>query len=475
MLSIIFTTLYMLVAIAIAAIVILENRNPIKAISWVVVVLSIPAIGILLYFLLGQDMRRVKLIHRKVYKRISKIPYFFEEYYTKAISPQLSPRWETVANLCKRISNAPLLPAENVTIFTTGKEKFDALIDDITHAKHHIHLEYYTLESDQLGHTIADLLIAKVREGVKVRILYDDVGSWKTKKGYLSRLRNGGVQIYPFMEVVLPFFSSKVNYRNHRKIAVIDGGIGYVGGMNIADRYYQGNELGAWRDTHLRLQGAAVSELQSAFLIDWYLVTRRVAYFHDYFAPPQTPISENGIPMQLVLGAPIGKWRSIEQSIISMILHAQKSVFIETPYFLPTPLLNQALSIAALSGIDVRLIVPKKGDSKSVQYASFSYLEELLSAGVKIYLYQEGFLHSKLLTIDEDVCCIGSANMDFRSFEHNFECTAVFYNQSMTQQMNAIFEEDILRSEPVSLSRWKQRPRRQKNFESVMRLFSPLL
>ncbi|MDO4723003.1 cardiolipin synthase [Porphyromonas circumdentaria] len=475
MLSLILSILYGIIVLTIAIVVIAENRNPIKAISWVVVVLLVPIVGIVFYFLFGQDLRHVSMIHRKVYHRLSSLPYSFGEHTDRELIEQIPVAYHPLVQLCKSISNAPLLPVDEATLFVRGRDKFESLLRDIEQASHHIHLEYYAFDSDELGERFASLLIKKAKEGVKVRVLYDDVGSWKTKGRFLRRLRDNGIQIYPFMKVVFPFFTSKVNYRNHRKLTIIDGRIGYIGGMNIANRYYKGNELGPWRDTHVRITGPAVSELQSSFLIDWYLVTRRVVYFHDYFLPEILKMGNRTIPMQLVLGTPFGAWRSIEQAVIGMILRASHSVYIETPYFLPTATLNHALTIAALGGLDVRLILPGKGDSLPTQYASLSYIEELLMAGVKVYLYKDGFLHSKLLTIDNELSFIGSANMDFRSFEHNFESTALFYSDEFAERVNANFFDDLARSEELDFTTWSQRSRIQKLKESFFRLFSPLL
>lgn len=475
MLSTLLSILYGILVLTIAIVVIAENRNPIKAISWVVVVLAVPIIGIVFYFFLGQDLRHVHMIHRKVFRRLSSLPYSFGKIANRELLAQIPPTFHPLTHLVKRVSSAPLLPAEKIDLFVWGRDKFDSLWEDIAQAQHHVHLEYYAFDSDELGERFASLLIKKAQEGVKVRILYDDVGSWKTKKKFINRLRTNGVQIHPFMKVVFPFFSSKVNYRNHRKLAIIDGKIGYIGGMNIANRYYKGNRLGPWRDTHVRIFGTAVSELQSAFLIDWYLVTRRVVYFHDYFHSDMVTASPHATPMQLVLGTPFGAWRSIEQTVVSMILRASHSVYIETPYFLPTPELSNAITVAALGGIDVQLILPGKGDSLPTQYASFSYIEDLLSAGVKVHFYQKGFLHSKILTIDGELSLIGSANMDFRSFEHNFESTALFYGKEFTGIVNQSFREDLANSEEVLLASWKKRSRQKKLKESFFRLFSPLL
>lgn len=473
--SIIFSAVYLVVALGIALVVISENRNPIKAISWVMVVLLIPAVGIILYYFFGQDLRHANTIHRKVYRRLSSIPYSFEDYAVVSNPVVRDPLYRPVEKLCERLGDSPVLAASEMRIFTTGYEKFEALFADIRDAKQHIHLEYYALESGRIGNTLADLLIQKVQEGVIVRVLYDDVGSWSARNAFWKRLRRAGVQVYPFMKVVLPYLSSRINYRNHRKIAIIDGEIGYMGGMNIADRYYYGNEMGAWRDTHFRLMGGAVAELQTVFLIDWFLITRRVVHLRDYF--PKRPLSAtlNPIPIQFFAGSPLGTFRSIEQAINYLILRASHRICIETPYFLPTQTLNEALVMAALGGVEVNLLIPRRGDMTASHLATLSYLDELLEAGVHIFFYKVGFLHSKFLTIDGKVALVGSSNMDFRSFEHNFECACVIYEEAMTQQLEEIFAQDLTNSEPLDHDRWAKRKRWRRLCESVMRLFSPLL
>ena len=473
--SIIFSAIYLVVALGIALVVISENRNPIKALSWVMVVLLIPAVGIILYYFFGQDLRHTHTIHRKIYRRLSSVPYSFEDYAIVSKPILQKPQYRPVEQLCERLGDSPVLAAQEIKIFTTGHDKFEALFADIRAAKQHIHLQYYAIESDRLGNQLADLLIQKVREGVIVRILYDDVGSWGARRSFWKRMRKSGVQVYPFMKVVIPYLSSRVNYRNHRKLAIIDGEIGYMGGMNIADRYYYGNEMGPWRDTHFRLTGGIVAELQTAFLIDWYLITRRVVHLRDYFPKRLSSVDTPLIPMQFFLGSPMGAWRSIEQAINYLILRATRRICIETPYFLPTQTLNEALAMAALGGVEVNLLIPRKGDVLASHLASLSYLDGLMEAGVHVYFYKAGFLHSKFLTIDGEVALVGSANMDFRSFEHNFECASIIYEAGFTQQLEEIFAQDLDNSEPVIPTRWRNRKRWRRFCESIMRLFSPLL
>jgi cardiolipin synthase len=285
-------------------------------------------------------------------------------------------------------------------------------------------------------------------------------------------MEDAGIEVYPFLKVVFPLFTSKVNYRNHRKIVVIDGKVGFMGGMNIADRYNEGTSWGNWRDTHFKFEGKGVQSLQFSFLLDWFVISKQLLNDKIYY-PPAKIFGDN--IMQLLTSGPIGQWRTLLQAIIFMIANAKKYIYIQTPYFLPTEGLNQALQAAALGGVDVRLMLPKRSDTKSANIASHSYIDDMVKAGAKIYFYDLGFLHSKLVVSDDALTCIGSANLDFRSFEHNFEITAFVYQPEFAMQMKRIFLHDQQGCEKLNISRWMKRPLKQRIAESFMRLFSPLL
>lgn len=285
-------------------------------------------------------------------------------------------------------------------------------------------------------------------------------------------MKQNGIEIYPFLKVAFPVFTSKVNYRNHRKVVVIDGKIGYMGGMNVADRYWKGVSWGVWRDLHFRITGKAVYGLQTAFLIDWYVVSKQVLTSKIYY--PALPV-QTALLMQILTSGPVSPWRTLTQAYIYIITNAKQYVYIQTPYFLPTEGLNQALQVAARGGVDVRIMLPEHSDTQMANLASRSFLAEMIRAGVKIYFYQEGFLHSKLLLSDDYVTCIGSANMDFRSLEHNFEINAFVYQRDFAIQMKKIFMHDSEHSRRITPRVWLKRPLRKRFSESFMRLFSPLL
>lgn len=473
--SLILFTLYWLIVISIVLVIIGENRNPLKALPWILVVLFLPVVGIVLYIFFGEDLRRIRIIDARLFSRISGIPFHIQKHM---LAPSGRDLYDTpIRKLLKCVGNSSILPYDHITIYTAGRDKFADLLEDLNRATHHIHLEYYALCDDRIGTAIAEVLKRQAAKGIRVRVIYDDVGSWKTKKKFWKELWQAGVEAYPFMKVFFPLLSSRVNYRNHRKLAVIDGKVGYVGGMNIGDRYYYGDSLGQWRDTHFRITGPAVSLLQSTFVLDWHTVTQRIISPKGYYPlvdKESLQVNETAL-MQLVAGKPTGKWRTIEQALTRLILEANETIDIETPYFLPTDVLRNALINAALSGVRVRLLIPDQSDVPTVQLAAESYISELLDAGIEVFRYTAGFLHSKITLIDNKIAVGGSANLDFRSLEHNFELVALFYDESTTQRLVEVFEEDLEKSARIDPSTWEDRPRLKRFMQSTMRLFSPLM
>ena len=322
---------------------------------------------------------------------------------------------------------------------------------------------------------IADALIDRAREGVEVRLIYDYVGCWRVPGGYVERLRNGGVDVRSFMPVQFPAFTGKVNYRNHRKLAVVDGQIGFIGGMNIALRYIRGSAKQPWRDTHMKVRGGAVYAIQRAFLVDWYFVDRTLISSQKYYPPFEQPI-ENNCLAQVVTSSPISPWPEMMQGYVRILLEARHYVYMETPYFLPTEPVLFAIRTAALAGIDVRLMLPRHGDVKLVEWASRSYIPTMIEAGVKVYFYKAGFNHSKLLVADDGLCTCGSTNIDFRSFENNFEANIFFYDEALALRMKQVFLADQESCELVDrLTDLKRRPFLNRLWESLVRLLSPLL
>ena len=364
---------------------------------------------------------------------------------------------------------------EKTDIFTSGEAFFQSLINDISHAKHHIHIDMYIWEDDTIGNKVADALIANAKEGVAVRVVYDDVGCWRVSQRFFNRMSREGIYVQPFMPVRFPTLTRRVNYRNHRKVIVIDGQVGYIGGMNIADRYVHGIGDQEWRDTMLRIVGGAVYGLQRTFLIDWYFVNRTLITDSDYY-PPVKLQQPNDCVAQVVTSSPAADFPNIMQGYVRIIMEAKNYVYIQTPYFMPNEPVLFALKTAALGGVDVRIMVPERCDAFFVEWASRSYLREVAEAGVKVYLYRAGFLHSKTLICDDSIVACGSTNVDFRSFENNFEANIFIYNEVEALRHKNIFLDDQRHS--ISLRRIKKRMRPPfliHFWESVVRLFSPLM
>ena len=452
--------------------VLMDNKQPAKAMAWILLLIFVPYAGLVLYFFFGQNVRRQRLISKRSMDQLTKRSMLeFAEQENLHLPEDGQPLMRLFTN-----QNWALPFKDNhVDVFTSGSDFFLSLLQAIGSARHHIHLDTYIIEDDALGRLIADALIDKARLGVEVRLVYDDVGCWRVKDAFFERLRDAGVEVHAFMPVRFPAFTRKVNYRNHRKLCVVDGKVAFIGGMNIALRYVRGDNGRAWRDTHLRIEGGGVYAVQRAFLVDWYFVDRTLITDRCYYPPIAEGIS-NDCLVQVVTASPISLWPDIMQGYVRILLQARRYVYIETPYFLPTEPVLFALRTAALSGVDVRLMVPRHTDARLVEWASRSYLMEAIEAGVKVYLYQEGFNHSKLLVTDDCLCTCGSTNVDFRSFENNFEANAFFYDRSMALRIKDIFIADqrsCLLVDDVSF--FVKRPFFKRLFESVVRLLSPLL
>lgn len=468
-LGIIFIVLYCLTIIGLVLLILLENRNPLKTIPWVIVLIFVPGIGLIFYYFFGRENRRLRIISRRIFKKFRKQIQIENQPQDVSVIP---PNYLPLAQLLNNSNYSAIFRGSEIEIYTNGQEKFDGLLKDINNARHHIHVQYYIFSDDKIGYIVRDALIKKAHEGVKIRILYDDVGSWDTKNRFFDEMKKEGIEVFPYLKVAFPNLTSKVNYRNHRKVVVIDGRIGYMGGMNIADRYVYGNKLGVWRDTHFRITGPGIFGLQASFLMDWYAVTNLLVNGKAFYPRLE---AHSDMKMQVVMSGPTTQWRTLMQAFIFCISNAKKRIYIQTPYFLPTEALNQALQMATLGGIDVRLMIPKRSDTRSAQMATYSYIDKMLKAGVRVYLYDQGFLHSKLLLIDDDLTCFGSSNFDFRSFEHNFEINAFVYQADFAAKMKSMFEHDISQCTEITYPQWRKRPFTKRLAESFMRLFAPLL
>ncbi len=452
--------------------VLMDNRQPAKTMAWVLVLLFVPVVGIVLYFFFGQNVRKMRFISQRSLDQLTRRSML---EFVEQRELRLPDEYRTQIRLFANQNMSLPFKDNEADIYTSGYDFFPALLRAIAEAKHHIHLEVYIFADDALGRLVADALIARSKAGVEVRLIYDDVGSWRVKKSFFERMRNAGIDVHAFMPVKFPAFTSKVNYRNHRKLCVIDGTVGFIGGMNIALRYVKGTPRQPWRDTHLCVRGGAVYALQCSFLVDWYFVDRTLITNRRYYPPVPWRINNDCIA-QVVTGSPVAQWPDMMQGYVRVLLEAQQYVYIATPYFLPTEPILFAMRTAALAGVDVRLMLPRHSDSRLLEWASISYVMETLEAGVKVLLYTAGFNHSKLLVCDDSLCTCGSANVDFRSFENNFEANIFFYDRTMALRMKQVFLDDEAHCTTIdNVRELTHRPFRLRLWESVVRLISPLL
>lgn len=470
----IFLLIYIMVIVSIIVTILMDNRQPAKTMAWVMVLLFVPVAGIILYIFFGQNTRKMRFISQRSLDQLSKRQML---EFVEQRELRMPDKFQSLVRLFTNQSLALPFKDNEAEFYTDGYQFFPALLQSISRARHHIHLETYIFDDDPLGRLIADALIQKAKEGVEIRVIYDDVGCWRVPSAFFERMKKAGIDVCAFMPVKFPAFTSKVNYRNHRKICVIDGIEGFTGGMNIALRYVKGMRNGTlpWRDTQMRLRGSIVYALQCAFLVDWYFVDRTLVTNRKYYPPMPWKIS-NDCLAQMVTSSPIAPWPDIMQGYVRILLEAKSYVYMESPYFLPTEPVLFAMRTAALAGVDVRLMVPRHSDSHLLEWASLSYVVETLAAGVKIKLYEGGFNHSKLLVADDEVSTCGSTNIDFRSFENNFESNVFFYDRQMALRIKELYMADEAKSVDFNdVDTLRHRPYLHRLTESLFRLLAPLL
>ncbi len=463
--------LYTLIVIIVMLKVLMDNREPSKTMAWMLVLWALPMVGIVLYFFFGQNTRKERLISQRSLDQLTKRSML---EFAEQRNLHIPEEHRTLMQLFKNQSMALPFKDNEIEVYTNGYEFFPSLLREIGKAKDHVHVEMFIFDDDALGNLIADTLIDKAQQGVEVRVIYDDVACWKVRNSFWERLRDGGVEVHAFMPVKFPAFTSKVNYRNHRKLIVIDGKAGFIGGMNIATRYVKG--VGRpWRDTHILVRGGAVYGIQRAFLVDWYFVDRTLIAGKRYY-PAISPALSNNCLAQVVTSGPITEWPDMMQGFVRVLLTARQYVYIETPYFLPSEPVLFAIRTAALAGVDIRLMLPQRTDSRLLDQASKSYVREILQAGAKIYFYDDGFNHSKFLVCDDSISTVGSSNIDFRSLEHNFESNIFFYDKGMALRMKKIYLEDEMHCVLVDeAGQLEKHGFFQLLWESILRMFSPLM
>lgn len=372
----------------------------------------------------------------------------------------------------RQVPRAPITRRNRVDVLTNADVTYEAILEEIGKAQDHIHFEFYTIRDDAIGRKFQEALIAKAKAGVTVRVIYDGVGSHTLSKSYITSLKRAGIAVEPFLKPLIAFFDKRLNYRNHRKIVVVDGLVGFVGGINIGNEYVGGDpKLGFWRDTHIMLHGDAVYDLQRTFLTDWFFVSGESLGEKRYY-----PAHSEGEPsfVQVISSGPDARWDAIQEMYFAGLIAAKKRIWITTPYYIPDPSITMALKSAAIGGVDVRVILPYKADSVIVQYASKSYLQELLQVGVRVYLYRKGFIHAKVIIVDDIMATVGTANMDMRSFYSNFELNAVMFDRRVISRLESDYEMDLAECTEVMLSEFEMRSLGEKRKERIARLLSPL-
>lgn len=539
-LGIIFSVFLVLLIIGTVVVIIFDDGDSSKKIAWLLIIALLPVVGLLLYFMVGINFRQswyFKYKHKKFIevfgeradKRVFRLLFGHEK------DSQVRKEYRPLTRLLASDGSTCVTDGNGLEIITSGHRKFELLMEDLRNAKDHIHMEYFYFRQDRGSQQIKEMLMQKAREGVKVRFIHENIANIAILPGYYNEMKKAGVQVEKFTKPRWPFVNmvTQLNYRDHRKIVVIDGKIGYTGGMNISDDYFV-----RWRDTHMRITGNAVAGLQYSFLNTWITADGEIDNdFSKYFpmcaelpalpsndsakslanaaapseslkvaaadkvnvsVPDYDEVEGNGIAealaktpiqsldmsfklkgrnrlIQIVPDEPESRWPNINMGAVWAVQNAKKYIYIQTPYFVPPEPMLQALQSAALSGVDVRVMVPKKADLSFMGPANRSYFTECLEAGIRIYERSGRFIHSKTFVSDDYLSEIGSANMDFRSFNIDYELNAYIYDITAAKVNKAIFMKDMEASHEVTLEDWTARPWYQKFLQKVIRLFAPLL
>ncbi len=479
---IVIANIYYVYLVITAIYLLLDNREPSVTIAWLIVFAVFPVFGFIAYLFLGRDRRWInrsekfetQFIEKDLMNVLKPLKDKQDEYIAQFNSLDNPVYSKELVRLLYQSESSLLTTNNAAKIIYSGEEKLKLLQSDLKKAKQSIHIEYFIWRDDVQTQEIKKVLIDKVKEGVEVRALYDCFGSIFLKRSYIEELRAAGVKMYPFFNFLTPLKLHTINYRNHRKIVVIDGKVGYTGGMNLGKEYIDGGRrFPGWRDTHLRLEGEVVRILQATFAIDWINTTEEKLFEEKYF--PHVEKDYGYLAMQSAISGPDTQWKSIQQMYFALITSAEKNVFIQSPYFVPDATVTAALKTAALKGVEVKILTTGWPDKYMPYWAAFTYFEDLLESGVKIYHYTEGFMHAKVVTIDGELASVGTANMDMRSFQVNYEQQMVIYKKAVTADIEKKFAEDINASREFTMVEYKQIPNVKKLRNSIARLFAPLL
>ena len=471
------TISFTVLTIIISIMIVLENRGPSRTVAWLLVLILLPVVGIFFYLLIGQNHRRKKTFIKKRKQDYRLLRRLLMEQHSFTRNIDIFKQYPDIRGklipLLIHNTKSPITVNNSCRVLNDGDETFAEMLKAIEEAEDHIHVEYFIIKESDIGTIFKEALIKKAKEGIEIRLIYDAVGSWRLKESFLKPLRAAGVKVKPFLPVRLPLTGHRLNYRNHRKILIVDGKVGFLGGLNIGDEYLGKNEaLGFWRDLHLRIKGEALYVLQAIFLMDWFFVSKEEIDDDRYF-PPQGYCGEQLI--QIASSGPDSFWESIHQAYFTAITSAKNYVYIMSPYLVPDESILMALKTAAISGVDVRILLPNRPDHYTVFWASKSHFMELLQAGVKIYQYQKGFVHGKMILVDDQMTTIGTANLDIRSFQLNFEVNAFIYDMDLCLQVKESFMKDLSDSQQVNRHDYRKRKLLNRVKESLARIFSPVL
>ncbi len=462
------------------AIIFFQRKNPASVWTWLLLLYFIPVVGFIFYLLIGGDMHKSRMFRTKevedhIYEAIRSQEVSIRTMTLQEESPHLR-KYSDLIFYNLETAGAMLTEHNRVKIFTDGNAKFNTLLEDMERAKEYIHIQYYIIKNDVLFKRISDVLCKKAREGVEIRILCDGMGGRFVSARFWKRLQSSGIHTAVFFPPLLGPLNLRINYRNHRKIVVIDGEIGYVGGFNIGKEYVGlDDRFGYWRDTHLRIEGAAVSSLQVRFILDWNYAARDHLLDDEsrYFRQTKEKLGNSQI--QIISSGPDSNLQNVRNNYLRLINKAEKSIYIQTPYFIPDEAIYSALIMAAYSGVEVNIMIPCKPDHLFVYWATYSYIGDLIMAGARCYTYDNGFLHAKGLVVDEEVLCYGTANMDIRSFKLNFEVNAVVYDEREAEKMADVFRKDLEVCTRITKELYVSRGLAVRFKEQVCRLLSPLL
>ena len=475
---------YGAILLFVSLLIIYDTRSTVKALAYLMLIVFLPVAGIVIYFSIGVNYRKRKMYSKKIIQsdRLDQLVQQRLAEHTEQVFSSNHASLQYNHSLMRYLnneSNAVVTDGNKVQLLLNGEQKFPLLFEKLQQASNHIHLEYYIVEDDDTGNAIADILIAKAGAGVTVRFIYDDFGSHAIRRRLVRKMKEGGIQVYPFYKLKFLRMASRMNYRNHRKIVVIDGAVGFVGGINLSNKYVNNKAFHNkifWRDTHVSIEGTAVHYLQYLFIADWnFCAKESLQPDGNFFPNPRRLHHEANMAIQFAASGPDYDHPTIQNSIMVAIGKARKELLITSPYFIPGEAIMQSLMVAANSGVKIKLLVPGNSDSVLVNAASNSSYAELLEAGVEIYKYRKGFVHAKTLVSDRNMAFVGTANMDHRSFELNFEVNAVIYDEAIAAQLATAFENDLIDAEKLDKKLWLNRPVRVQLFEKTCRLLAPLL